>query len=294
MVAAAVVAGCGLGSKKESSSEPPRSSLGEASPAQPAKQTLTVGKTVWYLGFKWTFETLTFDPQEDGAQLTGEVLAENLSKRDYTPDVGLMLSVGGHQYEGYFEDATLVGGLQKSRQKVAFRLDGNTFAGDFGSGEILVGNANNTQARVPLGSAGTLVANEPRMVLAGSHEVRIHEMSVWLKNCELRPDVVPSHEQAKKGYTMLACGVDLQRHLDGGNGYGFGSGNLRLKMPDGTTVGPTDYPSEALYTSAIVPDGYVSFMIPDTTKGRAAVQVVIPEVFKAAKPGDTKDVPVTL
>ncbi|BFU45367.1 hypothetical protein KRMM14A1004_36040 [Krasilnikovia sp. MM14-A1004] len=292
MVAGVVVAGCGLGSKeKTSSSERPESSVVEATPSQVPKQTLTVGRTVWYLGFKWTFETLTFDPQDD-ARVTGEVLAENLSNQDYTPDAGLLLSVGGRQYEGGFVDPTLVGGGQKSRQTVAFQLD-DAFAGKLDSGEIIVGNADNTQAHVPLGSAGTLVANEPRSVLSGSHEVRIHEMSVWIKNCEVRPDVVPTHEQAKKGYTMLACGVDLQRHLDGGNGSGFGSENLRLKMPDGTTVGPTDYPSEALYTSAIVPDKYVSFLIPEATTGRAAVQVVVVAGDKP-KPGEIKDLPITL
>ena len=236
----------------------------------PARQVLQVDKTVWYGGLKLTFGEVAYDPDpEADTRLTAKVLIENLSGNDYRPNLPILFSTGDQQYDGTLTQNTLVGGRQQSRFDLEFRVD--DLAGLAGS-SFIIGRGDEAQTTVPLGD-GELVANEPRNILATVPKLKVGDLSMRIDTCDLRADMVPNHNQAKRDHLVLACFIDAQAPGATVAGHYFGEANLRLKLPDGTVVGPTESPNEVL-TSAIEPDTYAAFMIQWPAPGNYALQVV--------------------
>jgi hypothetical protein len=291
---AAGLSGCSAGpsekATRQGSGEAPAASPATSASAVSRAQTVQVDKTAWYAGLKLTFGAVTFDPEAD-PQLSAKVLVENLSNRDRQPDLPILFSTGDQQFDGRFQQSSVVGAGQQSRLDIGVRLE-EAPAGLAGTSFIL-GRGTETQSVVPIG-AGTLVANEPRAVLPAGPKIKHRDLNVWVKGCDLRADLAPDQDQAKRDHLVIACFLDVQYTGGSAAGHGWFESNLRLKLPDGTVLGPRTNTNEALYSADVVPDMYVAFEIPATTTGDFALQIV--DVHAGEKPSAStiKNIPFTV
>jgi hypothetical protein len=289
----ALLGGCSFavgGNRRPTSDRPPvelDDTTEETTAPAVAPRTLAVGKSVWYAGLKITVDEVTHAPQAD-EQLTAKVLVDNLSAADWRPSLPILFSVDQQQFRGTFVENTLIGGKQKGRLVLQFHL--GDWAGDVTTGEFIIGSGSEVQSKLPLGSA-TLVANEPRPVLPAT-KVQHRDLTLSFKTCELRSDFVPRHDQAQSGKAVLACWLDVQ--LNSEKGHVIGDDEWRLKLPDGTVVGPTAAPSPYLYDRKGAADTYLAFQITWPAAGTYAVQFVDLHDNEKETPERVKEVPVTL
>ncbi len=294
VLASAALSGCAFSLGDDDEAPEARAGAGAApvdAEAEPAaksgKQSLKVDKSVWYGGLKLTFGEVTYDPAAR-QPLLAKVLVDNLSGRDWRPSLPIIFSVDGQQYEGDFVQSTLVGGKQQSRLELAFRVE--QLPGGLAAGQFLVGRGSEVQSVLPLGTA-KLVANEPKQVL-GPKKTTVRDLTISWKTCELRGDFVPQHDQAQREHTVLACWLDLQadRHS-----HYVGEQHFRLKLPDGTVVGPTRAPNEATGQNKVEADCYLAFQIKWPAAGSYTLQVVDSEHGgDKTTPENIGEVPLTL
>jgi hypothetical protein len=281
----------GVGSAAKAGDGPAAVDEPTAGPSASAPQVVKVAKTAWYGGLKLTFEEVTYNPEAVDYAVTSTVLVENLSGRDYRPDLPILFSTGAQQYDGGFTQSSTVGAQQSSRLDLAFRAE-ELPTGLTGT-SFVIGRGTETQSTVPI-MDGELVANEPRAVLTGGKKITFRDVNVWFKTCEVRADLVPDHHQAKRDHVVLACIYNLQYTGGSGAGHFWGEEHLRLKLPDGTVIGSTQHDSEALYSAEIVPDMYVAFQLPAPVSGAFTLQIVDRHAGEKVSPKYTKQIPITL
>jgi hypothetical protein len=270
-----------------------------AGPAAPAPTTsapagpevVKVGKSAWYGGLKLTFEEVTYDPEATSDTVTAKVLVENLSGRDYQPYMPILFSTGSQQFDGGFVQASTVGAQQSSRLDLGFRAD--ELPTGLAGTSFVIGRGTETQSTVPI-MDGELIANEPRAVLSGGKKITFRDTNVWFKTCEVRADLVPDHNQAKRDHVVLACVYDVQYTGDSSAGHYWGEENLRLKQPDGTVIGSTQRDSAALGAAEKEPDLYVAFLIPAPASGAFALQIVDVHAGEKANKKYIREIPLTL
>jgi hypothetical protein len=260
-----------------------------ASPSGP--QVVKVGRSAWYGGLKLTFDEVSYDPEAVDVSVTAKVLVENLSGRDYQPYLPILFSTGTQQYDGGFVQSSTVGAQQSSRLDLEFRTD-ELPTGLTGT-SFVIGRGTETQSTVPIGE-GELIANEPRAVLSGGRKVAFRDINVWFRTCEVRADLVPDHNQAKRDHVVLACVYEVQYTGDSSAGHFWGEENMRLKLPDGTVIGSTQRDSAALGAAEKEPDLYVAFLLPAPATGAFALQIVDRHGGEKASPKRIREIPVTL
>ncbi|WP_308195570.1 Hsp70 family protein [Dactylosporangium sp. AC04546] len=240
--------------------------------AQPGadKQTVDVNKTVWYGPYKLTFGKVNYNFGDEDHKLFTDVRVENLGEKDQTPYVNIVLSVGGQQFDGSFRENTTVAAGQKSDYTVDFSIY-DKLKGTVGSGELIIGDGDEAQAKIPLSGTGTVVAYEPVNVLKDK-KVTVRDISVTFASCDIRGGFFDYNGQAKKGYRTVTCKVDIQ--YTGGSSHYVGSDNFRLGQPDGTELGPTVAPNEALYSSKVAPGTDLGFQIKQDAPGTYKLRLV--------------------
>jgi hypothetical protein len=255
----------------------------------------SVNKTAWYGQYKMTFGDVTYgpDPNNRSKQVSVAVVMENLGFKDEHPNFEIVFSSGDQHTPGQLRDSTLLAAGQRTNVTIDFAVD--NLAGGLGSGYFTIGRGDEAKAVVPIGSTPELVAYEPRIALENTPVVH-RNLNLKFKVCDIGGGFLDWHGQANKDHLVFGCKLDVQLIKSPGvsNMY-FGEPNFRLKLPDGTVVGPTVAPNEALYSTEVIPDRYLAFSIPAPAKGSYALQVV--EVLageNATAPGTVKEVPVTL
>ncbi|GGM33021.1 Hsp70 family protein [Dactylosporangium sucinum] len=240
--------------------------------AQPGadKQTVDVNKTVWYGPYKLTFSKVTYDFAAEDHKLSTEVLVENLGYRDQTPYVNIVLSVGGQQFNGSFRENTTVAAGQKSSYNVDFPIY-DKLKGTIASGELIIGDGDESQAKIPLSGTGAVIAFEPVNVLKDK-KLAVRDLSVTFTTCDIRGGFFDYNGQAKKGYRTVTCKVDIQ--YTGGSSHYVGGDNFRLGQPDGTEVGPTVAPNEALSDGKVAVGTDLGFQIKQDASGTYKLRLV--------------------
>jgi hypothetical protein len=252
-------------------------------------QTVQVNKSAWYSNFKLTFGKLTFDADKS-PQLVAEVLMENLAPKDSDPGVDMVFGVDGKQYPGDVQNSTTVAAGQKSTMEFGFDLD--RFTGSIAGGVFTIGRGDRAQAVVPVG-AGELIAYEPKVLLKDTKVVN-RDLTITYKTCSLGGGFFDYHGQANKGYLAFTCFVDVQYTGGSAGGHYYGEEHFRLGLPDGTEIGPTVSPNEALYSANVEPDTYVGFMIKAPAKGTYVLRFVDVHAGEKRSPALVKETPVTL
>jgi hypothetical protein len=256
-----------------------------------AQQSAKIGKTVWYAGLKLTFGTLSYDATKTRDHLSVEVLVENLADKDTHPDVDILFTLGDQQYSGNFREGTSVGSGTKSNLHVDFDVL-KALTGSLTSGTFIVGRGEKARAVVPVG-AGELVAYEPRVILKDT-KVTHRDLVVTYTTCELRGGFLSFHGQADKDHRALTCSVAVQYTGGERAGHYFGEGNFRLGLPDGTEIGPTVAPNEALYSADIKPGTYLGFQVKMPVTGRYVLKLVDVHGGEKRAPSMVSETPLTL
>jgi hypothetical protein len=253
------------------------------------KQHADVNKSVWYAGFKLTFKAIDYDPADEN--LSAEVLVENLGAQNKSPGVDMTFSVNDQHYDGSPKDSINVDAGQKSNVVFVFRM--NEFTGNIKDGLFTVGDSKTAQATVPVTDKGELVTYEPKN-LVKDKAITIRTLNIWYTTCDLRGGFFDYHGQADKGYLAITCSVDVQYTGGSAAGHYFGAENFALGLPDGTEVGPTVAPNEALYTAARVPNTQLGFQIKAPAKGTYLLRAIDVPPGKTRTNADVKEVPITI
>ena len=252
-------------------------------------QHVVVGKTVWYAGTKLTFGAVDLTTGST-PQITVDVLVENLTTKDVGPDVDLQLTVDGKGYPAQAKDTNNIAAGQKTQE--TYEIQAYGFTGKLADGVFTLGDAKKAQAKVPVAGNGTLVAWQPKHVL-DSTKVGLRDLSVTFTTCDLRGGFFDFHGQADAGYQALTCSVDLQYTGNSGGGHYVGEGNFRLGLPDGTEIGPTVAPNEALYSADVKPGTDLGFQIKSPPKGVYLLRLVDVHGGETRSASMVKEIPIT-
>jgi hypothetical protein len=250
-------------------------------------QSVTVNKTVWYSGLKVTVGKVSYDPTAD-EQVVADVTLANEASDGYQPYLfKVSLHSGGQFYQGDLRESNPVPALATSRYHLQFRVD--SLDGGLGAATLLFGRGEEAQPAIPLGD-GEPVANEPRVVLS-SAKVSTRDLRLTKLSCQLRADFLRNPRQADKGQYVLGCTFDV-RYV-GTILHWFRGANMRLRLPDGTSVSPAEAPYELMQDDQIIHGVYAGFTFAWPAPGRYVLQIVDPDNDPAPTRSNTYDLPFT-
>jgi actin-like ATPase involved in cell morphogenesis len=286
----------GSGNRGGSGSGATAGAGGQAASTKDAKpgadqQTVQVNKTVWYAQFKVTVGKLTYDAKAETSskRLTAEMVLENLGGDDDSPSIPIVFSVGGQQYTGSFRENTTVAGGQKSNYNVDFSVY-DPLKASIATGEFLFGDGEVQQAKIPLGG-GPVVAHEP-VNLIKDKKVTAHDVTATYTTCDLRGGFFDYHGQAKKGYRVVMCKVDIQ--YTGKSSKYVGQEHFRLGAVDGTELGPLTAPNEALSGGEVAVNTDLAFQVKADAPGTYKLRLVDLGNDKERQPGDVAEIDLVL
>ncbi len=248
-----------------------------------------MNKSAWYANFKLTFGAIDFDPAEE--TMSAEILMENEGSENKSPGVDMTFSVNDQHFDGGPKDTINIDAGQKSNVVYEFRMD--EFTGNLNDGLFTIGDSKKAQATVPVTDKGELVAYEPKN-LVKDKMVTDRDLNIWFTTCDLRGGFFDYHAQADKGYLAITCSVDMQYTGGSGAGHYVGADNFALGLPDGTEVGPTVAPNEALYSAERVPGTQLGFQVKAPASGTYRLRVVDVHAGKTRTAADVKEVPITI
>jgi hypothetical protein len=243
-----------------------------AAAAATGDQRLTINKTVWYRGEKFTLTTATYHATAPIA-LRVEVSVENLGVEpdDSAANTTVYLAADGHITTGRVTGITSLPGGSTVKATLEFR-PAQPIA-NLKSGVISVGASDTAQAVVPLADAARPTTLEPRRV-GGTGQYTVGVLTFTVHYCELRGDFPATHKQAPTGSLLVVCGVDVKDNKNSIYDHGVWSTNFRLKLPDGSVVAPTMWTSLVLNYNQQATDKPVGFTIRWPAPGAYGFQVL--------------------
>ncbi|MFG2037294.1 Hsp70 family protein [Dactylosporangium sp. NPDC048998] len=253
------------------------------------QQTVQVDKSVWYTQYKITVGKLTYDATADSKKLTAEVVVENLGRRNDTPYFPMVFSVGGQQYTGSFRETTSVAAGQKSNYNLDFSVY-DPLKASISTGEFIFGDGDREQPKIPLGG-GDVVAYEP-VNLVKDKKVTVHDVTATFTTCDLRGGFFDYNGQAKKGYRVVMCKVDIQ--YTGKSSEYVGEEHFRLGAVDGTELGPVTAPNEGLYGGQVAVGTDLAFQVKADAPGTYKLRLVDLGDHKDRQAGDVAEVDLVL
>jgi hypothetical protein len=110
----------------------------------------------------------------------------------------------------------------------------------------------------------------------------VHTVTATFTTCDLRGGFFDYNGQAKKGYRVVTCKVDIK--YTGTSSEYVGQEHFRLYQPDGTELGPTTAPNEALSGGQVAVGTDLAFQVKKDAPG----------VYKDRQAGDMAEVELTL
>ncbi len=173
---------------------------GEATRTPTAEdESVQVDESYWHAGFKVTLGEARLTGGDSGMLgMEIDVVFENLSDADATPNSTLVLQSGGQNYTESTLDQEIpqVPGGLSSNGLITFEVDE---AFSFDDAVLVVGLSSNNQAMVPLTlAAGELVSLEPQEI-AASGSATAGALTVTLSGVEVRADMAENHEEEEEG-----------------------------------------------------------------------------------------------
>ncbi|WP_433056711.1 Hsp70 family protein [Dactylosporangium sp. CS-033363] len=264
-------------------------STGNAKPG-PATQTVDVNKSVWLGQFKITVGKVSYDAKDENKlKLWTEVVIENLGTDNDRPYLSAVLNIGGQQYTGQVRESTTVAGGQKSNYNLDFSLY-DPLNAPLNTGELIFGDADREQPTIPLGG-GAVTSYEP-VNLIKDKSVTVHDLVVTFTTCDLRGGFFDYNGQAKKGYRVVYCKVDIQ--YKGNSSEYVGQEHFRLGQPDSSELGPDTAPNEALSSGQKAVGTDLAFQVKKDATGTFKLRVVDLGNHKERQAGDVAEVDLVL
>ncbi|WP_433083635.1 Hsp70 family protein [Dactylosporangium sp. CA-052675] len=255
-----------------------------------ATQTVDVNKTIWYAQFKVTVNKVTYDAKTDSTpKLTAELVIENLGPDNERPYLPTIFNVGGQQYTGQFQESTTVAGGQKSNYTLDFGIY-DPLKVSIATGELIFGEAEREQPKISLAS-GEVKAYEP-VNLIKDQKVTVRDVTATFTTCDLRGGFFDYNGQAKKGYRVVMCKVDIQ--YTGKSSEYIGQEHFRLGTPDNSELGPDTAPNEALSGGQKAVGTDLAFQVKIDQPGTYKLRLVDLGDHKERQAGDVAEVDLTL
>jgi hypothetical protein len=271
VLSAGALGACGGGGDGDAASTSTTQQAGEATTTTAAgtSSSVQVDASVWFAGFKLDFGEATFTA-EPSALVEIATEFNNLGSESATLDATLVLEQGGNGVTSTdLTDVPEVPGGSTGKGTLRFSMAPNF---TFDDAVLKIGNPDNNQAVVPLGTTGELVTLEPiRSTVTG--EASAGQLSISAHGGELRADIPETHRQVEKEKLALSIGFDVTNSGTGGGGYAFGPDNLALTLPDGTTVAPDDSPIELLGHRSTLKNQTVRFLVDNPAEGDYALLI---------------------
>ncbi|MEU0562622.1 hypothetical protein, partial [Dactylosporangium sp. NPDC006015] len=260
-----------------------------AAGAAGGKQTVQVGRTAWYAGFRIDFGMATYDP---GAEqpVRVELKVGNRGREDADLlgiTVPMSIRFGDRTTQGSYTGSRRVGARSDVEVGVAFPVKGPVNLAD---GVLTVGGDDRLTAQIPFraGASAPPVVG-PVQILAPATAATD---GLTFKNvtCELRTDFLDAHQQVSAKDRAIGCAFDVS--FSGSRYAGVGPDGLRLVMPDGSVRAPQRYPAFHLNNGEERRDELVEFVFgwPVTGPGGFALRVFDTDLRNP----DRKDLPLTL
>ncbi|WP_426510255.1 Hsp70 family protein [Dactylosporangium sp. McL0621] len=262
---------------------------GNAKPGA-AQQTVAVNKTIWYSQFKVTVNKVVYDAKDENQpKLSAEVVVENLGSDNDRPYLPTVFNVGGQQYTSSFRENTTVAGGQKSNYNLDFAIY-DPLKVSIATGELIFGEADREQPKISL-ATGDVNAYEP-VNLVKDKTVTVHDVTATFTSCDLRGGFYDYNGQAKKGYRVVMCKVDIQ--YTGKSSEYVGQEHFRLGAPDNTEVGPDTAPNEALSGGQKAVGTDLAFQVKKDLSGTYKLRLVDLGDHKDRQAGDVAEVDLVL
>jgi len=242
--AALLMAACGGGGdSNDGADEPADTPVARATAADgtaseeegiSAPDSVDIDESVWHAGFKVTLGTATYDPDTNSVEI--DATFENLAVEtaSFNSQVVIETPDGAYDTKAIASDYPNVPGGQKTNGTIAIVVEDGF---SFDDATLVIGNAQNNQAQVPLGPGGDgLVTLEP-IALDVTGDVTAGAVTLHVESAELRADIPNVHQEVKKGYRLLIVrfAATPQPGIAIGQGVLFNE-NVFLKLPDGTSV----------------------------------------------------------
>jgi hypothetical protein len=249
---------------------------------------VTVAKTVWYAGLKVTVGTVSYSAARRPS-LIADVRLDNQSTHDYDlSDLDVSVKSDNQFTVGRAAESNPVPALAASDYHLEFQV--GRLGGGLGAATIFLGKGNEAQAVVPVG-AGELIANEPRIVI---HDLKVthRDLVLTVTTCEVRADFVGKQRQTAKDQQVLGCFLDVR--FTGRGLHWFRTENMRLRLPDGTSISAAVPPYELMQDGSSVAGVYVGFTFKASTPGSYLLQVVDAHGDEAPAAANTYAVPFTI
>jgi hypothetical protein len=227
-----------------------------------------VNKTAWYAGVKLTFGEVRYNDAEEWPLIV-DVRFENESNDSYyLGNFPVAFRSGTVFFQGRVDSAADVPAHEKTDGRMKFEPD--PLAAPIKEGAFVIGRGDRAQSIVPV-DTGQFVANEPTTVVENKQFVN-QDLIVTVRRCELRADLFRKQGQADKDNHIFSCVMDARYTGDSSRYFG-GQAMFRLRLPDGTTVGPTADDLRVIQ-SAIESDVYIAFMFKWPLPGRYTFQLI--------------------
>jgi hypothetical protein len=241
-------------------------------------QTFTVGEHFWHSGFRVDIVDGAITSVEN--QLSGEVtrvlsLAATLENEGadtgfFGPSVAVATSNNSYPTRFSSEVPDVPGGL-KAPATFEFLIDEDF---DLASAQVIIGDASENQASVPLSGSGDAIRLEPsEPVIAGMLSMELIDMT--FTSATLRYDVPDRHRQVEKGKLALTLDFDATSR-NGGNWQVFAT-DLVLIAPDGSAIAADDVEIGSLPGTAegvTTPDRWVRFLVDEKAAGDFTVRLM--------------------
>jgi hypothetical protein len=239
-----------------------------------------IGESFWHAGWKVTLDEATFAAGDFRATVTMDATFENLGADTATFDSQTVLTAGGDNFEGerFGEGLPEVPGGLTGNGELIFEVT-NEFA--FDDAVLIIGNAENNQAFIPIGPDATeeLVTLEPQAV-AVSGPIVVGALTINVESAEVRADLPDTHSEIENGNTSIT----FQFSASPAAGIQIGQGVLQsdafaLKLPDGTAVAVRSDGRSGVNEllqgkeGTTIPDLSVRFEIPLPAEGAYALVV---------------------
>lgn len=233
---------------------------------------VAIDQTVWFGGFKLTLGNASLLTEDARIFVDIDTLFENQGTSSATLNATLNLSSGLDNYQPDLarQDLPEVPGLTTGSGTLSFDVDGEF---SFDDAILTIGNAENNQALIPLGTGGTFVDLAP-VAVAVKGAATGGELRVRVRGGGLRADIPDRHDQVEAGKRALSLDIDITYRGDRAGGYAFSGNNLALTLPDGTTVAVDDGPIELLRAGTTLPDQQVRFIVRDPAAGTYELVVI--------------------
>ncbi|TFG68274.1 MAG: hypothetical protein E4H24_04045 [Thermomicrobiales bacterium] len=242
-----VVAACGGGdpSAVPATNQPVASATSQPGASEApegglADQTFSVGEHFWHSGFR--VEVEDGEILSTTAALTGKVTTtltlaatlENLGVDTgfFGPSVAIATNNNSYPAGVTSNDIPSVPGGLKSQGTFAFRIDEDF---DLASAELVIGDSDENQARIPLSGSGEAVRLEPSEPdIAGTLSMDLVDLVIT--SAALQYDNLDRHQEIDKGKQALVLNFDVVNRKSGN--WSLFAKDLALIMPDGTASPP--------------------------------------------------------